>query len=102
MERVGVDDIKATERRAEARARASASGIGAAIAERLPAGGDGRERFRVRLADGRYFGWLEVAVGPEGPSGPDLEAAIEHCAGNLPVDGRLDALEALSPIVHLQ
>ena len=96
----GLKNIRAIERRAEARARRSPSGIGAAIAERLGKDDHGRERVRIRLSDGRYFGWLEVTVGPDDPRGEALEAAVERHAGKLPAHRRLEALEASSPFVH--
>jgi hypothetical protein len=100
MDVTGQDDIRAVERRAAARARLSPGGIGAAVAERSGVDPDGREHLRVRISDGRYFGWLAVIAGSGSADPEAVEQAVERRAADLPETDRLDATEALSPFEH--
>ena len=75
-------------------------GIGAAVASRSGLDMDGREHLRVRISDGYVFGWLEVVSATVPVDDEAVEVAVEQRAGDLPESGRLDALEALSPLSH--
>lgn len=91
-------DIRLIERRASARAAASPSGVGAAIALELP-DDNALRRFRVRLSDGRLFGWLDVVADAGGLTGAEIEQEVERSAVDLPQEGRLLALEERSPLL---
>lgn len=93
-------DIRLVERRAAARAGVSPSGIGVAVADRMPTQESGLPRWRCRLSDGRLFAWLELELEPAQaaltPS--QLEQGVERWAVALPAEDRLLALESLSPV----
>lgn len=91
------DDIRDVERRALERAAVSASGIGAAVAGALPALGGDERRVRVRVSDGRIFGWVDLVLAD---TAADPAEAVERAAGDLPQTNRLLALEERSPL-HL-
>ena len=91
-------DIRLTERRAVARAAVSPSGIGVAIADRMPAQRSGLPRFRCRLSDGRLFAWLELELAEASLTPAQLEQGVERWAADLPREDRLLALEGLSPL----
>src|SRR3712207_3392500 len=91
-------DIRLIERRASARAGTSESGIGAAVVQQLT-DDDGRSHFRLRLSDGRLFGWVEVLTPPGTLSEDEIERTVEQTALELPRDGRLLALEDRSPLL---
>ena len=94
----GAEDIRAVERRASARASASGSGIGAAIAGTLGPDPTGHRRFRIRLSDGRLFGWLDVLVADDGLAPGAVERHVERIALDVPATRRLLDLERQSPM----
>ena len=92
------EDIRSIERRATERAAASESGIGAAVVAALPDDPAGHRRFRIRLSDGRLFGWIEVLVA-DGDLAPDaVESHVERVALDVPQTRRLLDLERQSPL----
>ena len=92
-------DIRLIERRASARADSSQSGIGAAVVQQLADDDPEHTHFRVRLSDGRLFGWVEVVMRRGLLEEGEVENAVEHTALDLPRDGRLLALEDRSPLL---
>ncbi len=91
-------DIRSVERRAVARAAVSPSGIGVAVADRMPAQESGLPRWRCRLSDGRLFAWLELELAEAALTPSQLEQGVERWATGLPAEDRLLALESLSPV----
>jgi hypothetical protein len=92
------EDIRAVERRASSRASASGSGIGAAVVAALPEDPAGHRRFRLRLSDGRLFGWLEVLVVGRELAANAVEQEVERVALGVPQQRRLLDLERQSPL----
>jgi hypothetical protein len=92
-------DIRLVERRAVARAAVSPSGIGVAVADRMPAQASGLPRWRCRLSDGRLFAWLELEIAGPALTPSQLEQGVERWADALPAEDRLLALESLSPVL---
>jgi hypothetical protein len=56
-------------------------------------------RYRVRVADGRSSGWVEVQGTGEPLDPQDARALVLACSRDLPSDGRVPLLEAMSPLV---
>ncbi len=91
-------DIRLVERRAVARAAVSPSGIGVAVADRMPTQQSGLPRWRCRLSDGRLFAWLELELAEPALTPSQLEQGVERWAADLPAEDRLLVLESLSPV----
>lgn len=92
------EDIRTVEQRARARSSMSASGIGAAIAGRLPDAEGGLQRYRIRLSDGRIFGWVDVVLNDGALEPASVEHAVEDAALDVEGADRLLLVEAHSPI----
>ncbi len=94
----GIAAARAAERRAAARAHASASGIGVAVVDHAGATSGLPAAWRCRASDGRLFAWVGVLVDDDALGAADVEAAVEAFAARLPEHDRLLALEARSPL----
>ena len=90
--------VRALEHGLALRASKTRGGIAASVSQwfRMK---DGEVGARLRITDGRRFGWLSVVVRPGSPipRQTDLELDVEEFARKLPADSRLDTLEKRSP-----
>ena len=95
MQEPAPENIREIERRGYQRASASPSGIGAAVAAVLADGPAGAPRLRMRVSDGRLFGWLDVVLAQRAA---DPVEAVERAAGDVAPANRLLDLEKRSPL----
>lgn len=83
--------------RMEARRQESGTGVGAAWARNLTEADRDGQRHLLGATDGRGERWVEVVL-PRVEHDEDVPAeAIEHCAGDFPVETRLQDLQDRGP-----